>query len=139
MLYTKAFQTLLFRCQPNSRHVSYHNLEVTDKDGIRVVSINRPDKRNCVNKQTAHELFTAFEDFNTDETVHVAVLCGKGETFCAGYDLKELAESVTPVKSILSQDFGIGSAPMVGGICVCHGIYYTMCRAHQGCCFKNQP
>ena len=113
-LWNKALRKLSFRCLPKARHASYHNIEIIDKGSIRIVSINRPEKRNCVNKQTAHELFAAFQEFNVDESVRVGVLCGKGGTFCSGYDLKELAESANPVDSFLKEDFGIGPAPMVG-------------------------
>ena len=109
----KVFQTLSFRSHLKTRYVSYQYLEITDKEGIRVLSINRPEKRNCVNKKTAHELFTAFQDFNADESARVGVLCGNSGTFCSGYDLQELADSENPVDSFLKEDFEIGPAPMV--------------------------
>ena len=55
------------------------------------IGINRPEKRNCINKETAEKLFQAFYDFEHDESAHCAILHGLGGTFCAGYDLSELA------------------------------------------------
>ena len=48
------------------------------------IGINRPNKRNCVNKATADLLFDAFNKFNEDDDYHVAVLHGIGGNFCAG-------------------------------------------------------
>jgi enoyl-CoA hydratase/carnithine racemase len=47
--------------------------------------------RNAVDEPTAARLFECFERFESDDTLHVAVLCGAGGNFCAGYDLKALA------------------------------------------------
>jgi len=59
---------------------------------ITTIGINRPEKRNCVNLQTARELQQAFKDFEKDNESPIAVLYGKGGTFCAGLDLKEVSE-----------------------------------------------
>lgn len=45
---------------------------------VRLIGINRPEKRNCVNILTAVELTKAFHDFESDENSLVAVLHGKG-------------------------------------------------------------
>ncbi|KAG4069434.1 hypothetical protein HA402_001733 [Bradysia odoriphaga] len=60
---------------------------------ITTIGINRPEKKNCVNHATAKELMAAFAEFEADRTAKVAVLYGVGGTFCAGYDLKETANS----------------------------------------------
>lgn len=59
---------------------------------VTTIIINRPERRNAVDVETAHQLREAFEAFEQDEEQSVAVLCGTGETFCAGYDLKSVAE-----------------------------------------------
>ena len=86
----------------------------TEQDGkIFLVSIARPEKRNAVNAETAKELADAFRSFEIDNDCKVAVLYGKGDTFCAGYDLEELSERNPDVflKSIPPP--GEGDAPMV--------------------------
>ena len=61
-------------------------------DGAVVtVTIDRPDVRNAVNAATAAELAASFRRFDSDESLSVAVLTGAGRTFCAGYDLREIA------------------------------------------------
>lgn len=58
---------------------------------MATVVIDRPDVRNAVDEATAASLYECFERFEADTTLHAAVLCGDGATFCAGYDLKAMA------------------------------------------------
>lgn len=48
------------------------------KDKIFFVSINRPEKKNCVNHETAKELIDAFKTFEADESADIAILTGQG-------------------------------------------------------------
>ena len=59
---------------------------------MRIVTIDRPARRNAVDSVTARLLFDAFEAFDADATASVAVLTGAGGVFCAGADLKALAD-----------------------------------------------
>ncbi|NNM76462.1 crotonase/enoyl-CoA hydratase family protein [Sphingomonas sp. ID1715] len=63
---------------------------------VTVVTINRPERRNAVDAETALLLRSAFEAFETDDEVRAAVLTGAGGTFCAGYDLHSVAASPPP-------------------------------------------
>ena len=64
-----------------------------DVDGeVLVVTIDRPDVRNAVDRETAAALVSVFHDFDHDDGLHVAVLTGAGGTFCAGADLKAVGE-----------------------------------------------
>jgi enoyl-CoA hydratase len=58
---------------------------------VTTVVIDRPECRNAIDGETARLLHAAFAAFDADETASVGVLCGEGEHFCAGYDLKALA------------------------------------------------
>ena len=69
---------------------------LVDDDGpVRLVTINRPERRNAVDSATAAALLDAFVSFEADASAAVAVLSGAGDTFCAGADLKALAEGDT--------------------------------------------
>jgi enoyl-CoA hydratase len=57
-------------------------------DTVLVVTIDRPEVRNAVDRETAAALSTAFREFDHDDGLHVAVLTGAGGMFCAGADLK---------------------------------------------------
>src|SRR5690349_13381415 len=71
---------------------------LTTRDGkILVVTINRPEVRNAVDSSTALALSQAFRDFDSDDSLHVAILTGAGGTFCAGADLREIAEGRRPL------------------------------------------
>jgi len=59
---------------------------------VLVVTINRPEVRNAVDSATARALAEAFEEFERNEELCVAVLTGAEGTFCAGADLREVAE-----------------------------------------------
>lgn len=64
-----------------------------EKDGgVWTVILERPERRNAVDRETAGALAAAFRQFDTDEEARVAVLFGAGGTFCAGADLKAFAE-----------------------------------------------
>ncbi len=69
---------------------------VERQGAVTTVVINRPDVRNAVDPETAMGLRDAFRAFQADETAAVAVLCGAGGCFCAGYDLKYLADHGLP-------------------------------------------
>lgn len=58
---------------------------------IAIVTIDRPDVRNAVDRATAGELAAAFRAFDADEALAVAILTGAGGTFCAGADLKAVS------------------------------------------------
>ena len=60
---------------------------------VAVVTIDRPEVRNAVDGPTAAELAAAFRRFDADESLAAAVLTGAGGTFCAGADLKGVAEA----------------------------------------------
>jgi len=64
------------------------------RDGpVVTVSIERPERRNAVDPETALALRRAFVDFERDESAAVAILTGAGGYFCAGWDLKSFAGS----------------------------------------------
>ena len=71
---------------------------VDDTPSIRLIGINRPSKRNCVNNSTAIQLFEAFKEFENDPNALLAILYGHGgSSFCAGYDLSEVASAHIPL------------------------------------------
>ncbi|WP_440070074.1 crotonase/enoyl-CoA hydratase family protein [Streptosporangium sp. OZ121] len=64
-----------------------------ERDGpVTTVVLSRPEVRNAVDGPTARALADAFRDFDADPGAAVAVLWGEGGTFCAGADLKAVAE-----------------------------------------------
>lgn len=63
-------------------------------DGIAVITLNRPETRNALSKEIRDGLFTAWNRFERDPALRVAILTGTGDkAFCAGGDLKEMVQS----------------------------------------------
>jgi enoyl-CoA hydratase/carnithine racemase len=64
------------------------------EDGIAIITINRPEQRNALGKDVRDGLFAAWERFERDPALRIAILTGAGEkAFCAGGDLKEMVET----------------------------------------------
>jgi enoyl-CoA hydratase len=64
---------------------------IVEKDGpVLVVTLNRPEKRNAVNSEVMCRLYDAWVELDRDDALRVAILTGKGTTFCAGMDLAEI-------------------------------------------------
>ena len=57
---------------------------------VVVITIDRPDVANAIDRPTAAALVAAFTQFDDDDELAVAVLTGAGGTFCAGADLKAM-------------------------------------------------
>src|SRR5688572_33336598 len=62
-------------------------LEVTKRDGIARVTLNRPELRNAFDDELIKKLRGAFEDISPDQSVRVMVLAGNGPAFSAGADI----------------------------------------------------
>ncbi len=71
--------------------MSEPTISVRDDGPVRVVAIERPARRNAVDRPTAAALAEAFRAFDADDGLAVAVLTGAGGTFCAGADLHAVA------------------------------------------------
>lgn len=59
-------------------------------DAVRIIRIDRPERRNAVNSETAERLHREFLAFDADPTAKVAILTGDVSSFCAGADLTDL-------------------------------------------------
>ena len=62
------------------------------KGPVAIVTIDRPEVRNCVDGPTAAGLAKAFRRFEAESEHAVAILTGSGGAFCAGADLKAVAD-----------------------------------------------
>nr|WP_320050390.1 enoyl-CoA hydratase-related protein [uncultured Desulfuromonas sp.] len=64
------------------------NVIYEKKDRIATITLNRPEALNALDDALNDELWTIWNDFNTDPAVDVAIVTGSGKSFCAGADLK---------------------------------------------------
>src|SRR5512138_353129 len=64
-------------------------LMVEDRGAVRILTMNRPEKRNALNSELTHALLEALQRADQEESVGCIVLTGAGQGFCAGADLTE--------------------------------------------------
>src|SRR3954453_8829687 len=112
----------LWRFLPVSEVVTY---EV--KNGVAWLTINRPEARNALSKAVRDGLWEGARTFNDDDSAKVLVLTGAGDkAFCAGGDLKEMAEtSLTLVPVDFLPQFGRNiqvEKPIIGAM---NGVAYA--------------
>jgi len=72
--------------------MNFENILCARKEGLAIITINRPKKLNALNKQTIEELHEAFINLEDDISVKVIAITGSGEkAFVAGADISEFA------------------------------------------------
>lgn len=66
------------------------------RDGVLLITLNRPDVRNAVNLALAQGIATAIDELDGEHSLRVGVLTGAGKGFCAGMDLKAFVTGERP-------------------------------------------
>jgi enoyl-CoA hydratase/carnithine racemase len=72
------------------RASGFETLSVESANRIAVVTMNRPEVRNALNRQAYVELETVFREVQSDDSVSVVVLTGADPAFCSGEDVKQM-------------------------------------------------
>jgi enoyl-CoA hydratase/carnithine racemase len=72
--------------------MDYQTIVVEAEDGVGIVTLNRPDKLNAMNRQLSRELHDAIKRFEVDDRVGCIVVTGAGRAFSAGGDIHEQRE-----------------------------------------------
>lgn len=67
-------------------------LEIERNDPAVLLRLNRPDRRNALSAELREALARTLDELAEDDAVKAVILTGAGESFCAGFDLKELQE-----------------------------------------------
>ncbi|MDZ7630430.1 MAG: enoyl-CoA hydratase/isomerase family protein [Gemmatimonadaceae bacterium] len=75
---------------PSSLSVVLTRIRTVRAEGLGVITLARPEKKNALDRQTAVELVQALRDFEVAEDVRVVIVEGDGDDFCAGADLGAL-------------------------------------------------
>jgi enoyl-CoA hydratase len=70
--------------------MAYQNLLVEKKGAVAIVTLNRPDALNALNKALMDELTSALDDCEADDAIHCIVITGSQKAFAAGADIKEM-------------------------------------------------
>ncbi len=67
----------------------YKTITCENKNGLLIITFNRPEKLNSFTTQMMRELVAAIDESDNDDLVKALIFTGKGKTFCAGADLSE--------------------------------------------------
>jgi len=84
--------------EPEDQHARTVVLSTPDGDdvgGVRVLTLDRPDRLNAMSLQLIDELHDALDDVAADVDARVVILTGAGRGFCAGLDLVDLSPADT--------------------------------------------
>ena len=66
------------------------------RDGILIITINRPEAKNAMSKAAAEGIAAALEQLDADNDLRVGIVTGAGGTFCSGMDLKGFLRGEVP-------------------------------------------
>ncbi|MFZ3208937.1 MAG: enoyl-CoA hydratase/isomerase family protein [Geobacteraceae bacterium] len=72
---------------------TYQTLSLIEEPGCLRVTLNRPQSRNAINLIMINELMELFTTIRENHSIRVVVLRGAGGHFCAGGDIKDMAET----------------------------------------------
>jgi enoyl-CoA hydratase len=72
------------------KRMAYQNILVETKGAVGIVTLNRPDALNALNKALLDELTAALDAYEADENIHCIVITGSQKAFAAGADIKEM-------------------------------------------------
>ncbi|RLB25879.1 MAG: enoyl-CoA hydratase, partial [Deltaproteobacteria bacterium] len=67
--------------------MDFETIKVTKEKPLATLTLNRPDKRNALNRRMMQELVEALSDISEDDGIRVLILTGAGKAFCAGADV----------------------------------------------------
>ncbi len=74
-------------------------LDFSIHDQVGYLGLNRPDKRNALNKEMIRELIQTLEEQRSNKSFRVLILYGKGDNFCSGADLEWMKQGKTQRKT----------------------------------------
>ncbi len=120
--------------------LSLETLSYERKGAVGVLTLNRPERLNAMNRLMLRELHRVLDVAEADDGVRALVLAGAGETFCSGFDLKEQLgdrpRGVAAWRTILQDDFDAivrfwrfpkPTVAAVRGHCVAGGCELALC------------
>lgn len=81
-----------------TRYADYDHIQVTAPyDHVLHVELNRPEKRNAINRDMFREIHGCFSEIANDKQCRAVVVSGSGNMFCSGIDYRDMMEMMTSV------------------------------------------
>lgn len=96
--------------------MSFETLLLEKKDGIAVLTLNRPDRMNAFDQPMEAEFVQALQELDQDEEVRVLVVTGAGKSFCAGADVWRMSPEERERKPKGAEEFRRGFRNIQGVI-----------------------
>ncbi|HVE25425.1 MAG TPA: crotonase/enoyl-CoA hydratase family protein [Sporichthya sp.] len=122
-----------FPIKPSGRSISPTGKVIVDvEDGVLVITLNRPEARNAIDRDLSYETCAAVDHLDVTPELRVGILTGAGGNFCAGMDLKAFARGeVTRVegRGLLGIAFTPPVKPVIAaveGYCLAGGFEATL-------------
>lgn len=81
-----------------------HHVRVVIEDGVALVTMDRPERRNAINAAMHHGLEIVFHALSHHPDVRAVVLTGAGAVFCAGGDVKDYGGAGTPLDTLRGRE-----------------------------------
>lgn len=73
--------------------MEFRTIKAADmQDGIGIITLNRPEKRNAISIEMRREISICLKDWQESETIGTVIITGSGEVFSAGFDLAEFRQ-----------------------------------------------
>lgn len=83
-----------------TRYGDFEHIQVTSPhDHVLHVELNRPEKRNSINREMFREISNCFSEISVDQQCRVVVISGAGKMFCSGIDYMDLISLMTSAVS----------------------------------------
>ena len=112
------------------------NILEEKRDGIGIITVNRPEQLNSMNSETRGEMADSFEKMDNDPQIAVVILAGSpGKAFIAGADIKEFAEMNLENRNEMEDDWRVTKVisamkkpviAMIDGFCLGGGLEIAM-------------
>lgn len=71
--------------------MAYNTILTEEREGIFIITLNRPEAKNALNNEMWRELCEAFDYLEENDALRCCIMTNVGDCFCAGSDLKEIA------------------------------------------------
>jgi enoyl-CoA hydratase/carnithine racemase len=119
----------------NATATQHEFITTSDKNGVRTITLDRPEVRNAINDQMRAELIEAFEAAATDKSLRAVILTGAGKGFCSGGDIAGMRERLEAPAGEVAFNGWNRQRNTHKGVAAIHGLTKPVIAAMNGAAF----